>query len=397
MIVARWPIAALVASPLLTACLLATGVAEEPKPGGEAGQPAATPTSQEKSPTLETPSQTEPKLSPAETEFRDRLRRVLAFYLANQTFNTRENTPRDVLLFCLAFGADAQVAYDGPSGAKVNAIGSLCWNTPCAGYTLLQIGDDRIMARVGYGLQEKTSQFLATLAQSRVPGDYEIRIGKQRRTVADLAESEKRSCGDGNDLSMTLVALSHYLPAYATWKDAGGESWSLERLVQTELDREVSQADAGATDRLMGLSYAIDRRARHEQPMEGQYARAQKHVTDYQDFALRIVNADGSWNPRFFAVRGTSSDAAGTLRATGHILEWLVFSLPEERLKEPPVVKSVAYVAGLLEGWQQTVNTAALSPRLLDATMRAVHAILMYDQRVFKPHDPKDLKDPKKV
>lgn len=389
MMVGRWRMATLVASPLLAACLLATGVAGQPKQAGAPGQSTASPPSKEQSPKAEAKPEAEPKLSPAQTELRDRLRRVLAFYLTNQTFNTRENTPRDLLLFCLAFGADAQVAYDGPSGAKVNAVGSLCWNTPCAGYTLLQIGDDRIMARVGYGLQETTSQFLAVLAQSRVPADYEVRIGKQRRTVADLVESEKRSCCDGDDLSMALVGLSHYLPADATWKNATGESWSLERLLQVELDRKVSQADTGATDRLMGLSYAIDRRARHERPIEGQYARAEKHLTDYQDFALRIANADGSWNPRFFAVQGASPDAAGTLRSTGHILEWLVFSLPDNRLEELQVVKSVAYVVGLLENWQRSVNTAALSPRVLGAVMRAAHALLIYDQRVFKPRDPK--------
>ena len=95
------------------------------------------------------------------------------------------------------------------------------------------------------------------------------------------------------------------------------------------------------------------------------------------------------WNPRFFAVQGASSDAAGTLRATGHILEWLVFSLPDNRLEDPQVAKSIGYTISMLEHWQRSINTAAASPRLLSAVMRAAHALLMYDQRVFKPHDPK--------
>ncbi len=383
-----WRIAALLASPLLVASLLAVGAAEQPKPSGTAAPPTENPPAEQKSSQSEA-KQSEAKLSPAQTELRDRVRGVLASYLANHTFNTRDNTPHEILDFCLAFGAEAQVAYDGPSGTKINAIGSLCWNTPCAGYSLLQIGDGRVMARVGYGFQDCPAQFLAMLAQSRVPADYEIRVGEQRRNVADLAESEKRSCRVGTDLSWKLVALSHYLPADAAWKNASGEPWSLERLVQQELERKVSQADAEATNRLMGLSYALDRRARHERPIEGQYARAQKYVADCREFALRLANADGSWNPRFFAFQGASSDAAGVLRATGCILEWLVFSLPDDRLEEPQVTRSIVYAAGMLENWQQSANAGSLSPRVLGGLMRAAHALALYDQKVFKPYDTK--------
>src|SRR5690606_21229591 len=138
---------------------------------------------------------------------------------------------------------DAQVGYDGPAGAKVNAIGALCWNIPCSGYSLLQTGNGRVMARVGYGLQDYPGQFLAVLAQSRVSADYEIRVGQQRYSVAGLVESEKLSCRAGGVLSMQLLALSHYLPADAAWNSAAGESWSLERLVQEELERQGSQVD----------------------------------------------------------------------------------------------------------------------------------------------------------
>lgn len=386
--VGSWRIATLVASPLVAAGLLATGIAQQPAKSGAAAQSAENPASgKPTAPAQEALPQSEAKLSPAQLQLRDRLRRVLAFYLANQTFNTRDNTPNEVLQFCLAFGADAQLGYDGPTGTKVNALGSLCWNTPCAGYGLLQIGDDRLVARVGFGLQDCPTQFLAVLAQSHVPADYEIRVGQVRKTVANLVESEKLSCRDGNDLSMKLVGLSHYLPTDAAWKNSAGESWLLERLIKQEVDRKVSQANEQTTDRLMGLSYALERRARNGRPIEGQYVRAQKHVADYQEFALRVANADGSWNPQFFAARGPSSDAMGTLRSTGHILEWLVFSLPDDRLQDAQLAGSLGYVIGILESWQRSVNTAAVSPRLLDTIMHAAHALAIYDQRVFEPYD----------
>ena len=381
----NWRITAWLASFLFVAGLSTIGTgagpSQSPVKPGQTKQEAGPTQSNEQAPKAQA------KLSPALAELRERVRRALAFYASRPAFNTRENTVNEILHYCLAFGAEAQVAYDGPSGTKANALGCLCWNVPCSGYYLLQIGDGRVSARIGYGFQDAPSQFLAILAQSHVPADYEIRVGQQRKSVADLAESEKLACRAGTDMSWTLVGLSYYLAPDAAWQTPTGESWSLERILEEELERKASAAECQTTNRLMGISYAVQRRTRQDQPLTGEYGRAQKHVADSQEFALQIANADGSWNPRFFAAKGTSSDAAGSLRATGHIFEWLAFSLPDDRLEDPAVVKSIAYLAGAVENWQQATSIGSLSPRDIASLMHALHALAIYDQRVFKPHD----------
>ena len=77
----------------------------------------------------------------------------------------------------------------GPGGEKVNAIGWMCYNHPCAGEQMLFVNGDKIEARRGVGVQGHYGQFLAILAQSHVKADYpmlrqrqELHAGRPDRT-----------------------------------------------------------------------------------------------------------------------------------------------------------------------------------------------------------------------
>ncbi len=328
-------------------------------------------------------------LSPAMLALRAGIQRALAV-IENQPFNTRDNTPDELTHWCLVFGCDTKIAYGGRSGKKINAVGSLCWNLPGAGYRLLRVSDGRVMARVGYGRQAYPSQFLAVLAQSAVPIDYEIRVDDFRATVADLVDYEKRNCHRGADLSFTLIGLAHYLKDDDGWKNDLGEDWSVERLIEEELDRASTLSECELTHCLMGLSYAVDRRIKGQLPVDGEFLRAQQYVGELHGYALDHQNADGTWHPSFFALKGTSRDAMATLRSTGHILAWLVFSLPEDQLDDPRIVRSVSYVANLVNGQRSGWNVASMSPRSIDTVMHAAHALAVYNRRVFEPEEPNE-------
>ena len=322
---------------------------------------------------------------------RDRVRRAVTSY-SQQSFNTRDNTAGDLIQVGLAFGGRAAVREGSPSGRKINAIGCLCWNYPCAGYRLLQINEGRLMARIGYGLQQAPSQFLAMLATSGVSADYEIRVGEVPASVAHLVKHEMLDTRSGTDLSLKLIGLSHYLEDEQHWKSRLGEDWSVDRLIQEELARSADVGDCDVTNRLLGLSYAVERRVNRKRPVDGRFLDAQTYVRKYHEYALKLQNPDGSWHSRFFAVKGTSRDVAGSLRSTGHILEWLVFSLPEDQLQDPRVVRSVGYLTGLLENRGSRQGPTAMSARDIGGTMHALHALSIYDRRVFKPWDPEEPK-----
>jgi hypothetical protein len=378
---------------------VALAPAEAAKPAENPGADAAPPDTDAAKPAdgsskaaaaHETPASKPRRLSPAAAALRDRVRHTLDHYF-HQQVNTGENTPAEILAFALAFGCDAEVRYANAAGNPVNAIGCLCYGYPCAGYEMLVVDhDQRVMARVGYGLQEQPAQMLAVLAQSGVPANYEVRSGKFRGSVADLVESEKTTCRPGGPLAHKLIGLAFYVRNGETWKDAAGRTWSVERLVQEELDRPPANDTADVTDHLMALSFAVERRNRAAKPIEGVFAQAQKYVADFHQHAFRLQNSDGSWHPQFFAFQGTGRDASEKLRATGRILEWLAFSLPDDRLNDPKLLKSVVCVTGLLAESYANWNATATTPLEIASVGHALHALRVYDQRVFRPSDPAD-------
>jgi len=327
-----------------------------------------------------------PELSPEMVALRDRVRRTLAAG-SNPPPGTRESTPLEIVHYCLAFGCDATVRNAADGNRPVNAFGCLAWNFSCGGYRLMLSDGRQMMARVGYGLQQRPGQFLAVLAQSGVPHDYEIRIGEHHGTVADLVEYEKLDCRRAMDLSAKLIGLSFYVEANQTWENQLGETWSVARIVEEELNRKVTGGKPELTDQLLGLSYAVGRRIQQKLPLEGQFARANKYVVEYQKYASELQNPDGSWHPRLFLLKGTSNDRVGLLRSNGRILEWLALSLPKDRLEDPHVVSSVAYVTGLLNSRNSQRGSTALTAAETADRMHALRALSIYDQRYFKPRD----------
>ena len=327
-----------------------------------------------------------PELSPQMAALRDRVRQTLAAGF-NRPPGTRENTPTEIIHHCLVFGCDATVRNAADGNRPINAVGCLAWNFPCAEYQLMLSDGRRMMARVGYGLQQRPGQFLAVLAQSGVPDDYEIRVGEHHGTVADLVEYEKLDCRARTDLSAKLIGLSFYVKANQTWKNQLAETWSVERIVEEELDRKVTGGKPELTDQLLGLGYAVDRRLRRKLPLEGQFARAKNYLVEFQNFALELQNPDGSWHPRIFVLKGTSNDRAGLLRSNGRILEWLALSVPRDRLGDPQVVLSVAYVTGLLNSGNSRRGSTSFTTAETVDRMHALRALSIYDQRYFEPRD----------
>lgn len=354
----------------------------------EAKPPVKSPATSPKPPAPAVAPRPRPPLSSSMVALRDRVRTILAAHFQDP-LNTNDHTPSQILKFCLAFGCDTEIRYGSAAGGTLTGIGTLCYNYPCAGYRMFVLDKDRPVARVGYGFQDTPGELLAVLAQSAVPETYEIRIGTWRGKVANLVETEKLSCVAGGDLSQKLVGLSHYLPHDATWRNARGEDWSFERMVREELLRSPPTDSSDATNHLFGLAWVLQRRVRAGQPIEGQFDRARKFLDEYQTFALGLQNSDGSWNPAFFAAKGAGRDVAGSLRATGRILEWLCVSLPPERLEDRQVVLAVTYLASVLENYFAPASVVYAAPREIDGLMHALHALRLYDQRVFKPAEPR--------
>ncbi|MDZ7616686.1 MAG: hypothetical protein U1E05_06760, partial [Patescibacteria group bacterium] len=223
---------------------------------------------------------------------------------------------------------------------------------------------------------------------ARVQPSYPARVGNEVRTVADLVEYEKLACREGTDKSLVLIGLACYAGKGATWHNRLGEEWSVERILKEELEQPVVGAPWGGTQRLMGLSYAVRRRAERKQPMDGQYLRARDYVARFHEHALTLQNENGSWSEQYLAARGAGRDPAAVLASSGRILEWLAFSLPEERLDEPGMVRAVHFVNQMLSTGRYSQNVKALRTEEIGAVMHSLAGLRYYDDRYFKSADP---------
>ena len=311
---------------------------------------------------------------------RSRVRSVLTGYY-RKTLNSREHDPWEVMHGMLAYEVQSRIRQGGPRGDLITTVGWLCYNKPCKGQTLLHITrDGELRAKYGVGLQGHLGQFLAMLAQCRVSEDYPIRVGKHEFAIRDLIEAEKKTCYPKSELTFKLLAFQYYLDLNETWVNDQGVDWDFPRLIREELAQPMRSAACGGTHRLSSLSLTLKARVRRGEPIDGEYARAADFVQKYHQYAFRLQNRDGSLSTSWFNGRGDEDDIDRRIKTTGHILEWLCYSLSDEELRDPRTIRAVAYLANLMyANYNHEWEVGPIS--------HATHALMLYDERVFMPHD----------
>ncbi|MFM7207443.1 MAG: hypothetical protein ACKO4T_12335 [Planctomycetaceae bacterium] len=308
---------------------------------------------------------------------RGRIAQTLATY-QRRPLNTAQNTPWEVMHGFIAFGIPTQIRVGGPAGDLVSAIGWSNMGGTCRGQVMLAAADDRVVALKGVGVQGHSAQYLAILAQCRVAANSPLTVQGKPFTVTDLIEEEKLSCKSKTELTFALIALAHYLPTDATWKNRSGEKWSLPRLVEEEIVQPIRGAPCGGTHRLYGLAYGCQRRLRAAGELDGPYLRADKYVRDYQNFTLaKLQNGDGSFSTEWFKYPADRDDDIDRkIQTTGHILEWLVGSLDQDRLYEPRIVAAAEYLcSALLSEPSREWKIGPLG--------HALHALNIYQERAW--------------
>jgi hypothetical protein len=328
--------------------------------------------------------------------------------------DTAENrSPWGVMHNTLAWGQEGVVLIEGQS---YNAIQALCENQPLKGVRLLEVGRDGLKPLEGPGLQGHPGQLLAILAQNDVALDQPLKVGDQSFTVADLVQYEKQSCRPNQELTFKLLGLSYYVSPDEIWTASDGGKWSLERLLRLELRLPINQQQTcGGVHRLMAIHLAVQNyHAYHRKLAEalevdsltravndsisdevtdeenavdlvavappsdeigGAWKIATDYMSDYQDYAFTLFNPDGSFSTDWLERRAALEDPQRRVQTTGHVLEWLVVSLPENKLHDPALMQSLAYLAGLLQ--VDIGETWSVGPRA-----HALRALRLYRARI---------------
>lgn len=322
---------------------------------------------------------TEP-LSEQQQALSKRVRQALGIYY-HRHLNSRDHNPWEMMHAIIAYGPHTIIRRGGPDGQQVDAIKYVADNGACHGIQLLFIDRGRVNARKGPYVQGHYAQLLAILAQSRVGLDTPLKVENKRFVLRDLLETEKWTCDEGMELTFKLISVAHYCDSDTKWRNFKGQTWGIPRLIKEELASPIlSNAACGGTHRLTALAYAVKNRQREGKPIDGEWLRAKKYLADYHRYTLALQNNDGSFSTEWFRRKEAKPDLDRRIQTTGHILEWLVYSLPANQLDHPQVIKAVNYLTTIM--LREPSRKWEIGP-----LGHAVHALAIYDARRYRPLD----------
>jgi hypothetical protein len=205
--------------------------------------------------------------------------------------------------------------------------------------------------------------------------DYPIQIGERKFTVEDLVRYEMATCREKSELTFKLIGLSYYVDSNKQWRSNDGKVWSLQKLVQEELAQPIVGSACGGTHRLMGFSFSLRQRELQGQPITGQYARAAKFVSEYVQYTWRLQNPDGSFSTDWYAGRGNEPNDERKVQTSGHMLEWLMFTVPDEELTSPRMERAVEFLLSKI--YDRRENKWPIGPR-----GHATRALMLYQLRL---------------
>ena len=304
----------------------------------------------------------------------------------HRRLNLRDHAAWQILHGALAFKQDFQVERE-PDGERVSAVEHLLAGGSLNGWTTEPGTLDERTGRRGLRAileagtktgQGHPDQWLAVLAQCDLEPDQAIVTVDGTYTMADYVAQVQVDVprNVSQEYSWTLIGLTAYLPTSSNWVAADGRPWSIERLVEIELQHELATSACGGSHRLIGLAMALNRHLDQGGELTGVWFEADQRIQRAIEDARRFQNPDGSFSTNYFARPGNSPDLAQNLGTTGHTLEFLTLAMTDERLVEPWMKQAVLHLCDL---FHSTQDVALECGKLY----HAAHALVLYRERVF--------------
>lgn len=315
------------------------------------------------------------------------LDRVLDATLQQRRLNAETHAAWQVMHGVMAYGWAFPLEVGGQT---VSALEYLFAGRPLAGWqfelgdaTDPQTGRPGLRATVSPGSQTAQGhpdQWLGYLATCGVPAEQPLRVNGEVFTVADLIRQVEWDVPRNfrGEYTWTLMGLSSYRPSNHTWVAADGHTWSMERLVEVELQQDRDSSACGGTHRLYGLALALNRHLTQGGQLTGAWAEADKAIGQAVQAAHAYQNPDGSFSPHYFARPGKTSDAALTLSTTGHVFEFLAVALDGKQVRAEWVERAARRLCQLLE-------LTSRAPLDCGALYHAAHGLVLYRERVCGP------------
>jgi hypothetical protein len=294
-------------------------------------------------------------------------------YYWDRPEDAAERTHWGMMHSIMVFDRDTQVI---SRRQKHNAVAWMAGNNPCRNQLFFDRDQDGILVRTGVGLQGHQAQLLAVFGLIDVPSNYPVYAAKQKFTVADILEREKRDCKVNTELTFTLIGLAHYADSDSSWVAGDGQDWSVERVIREELAQPIVGAACGGTHRLMGFGHALRRRRAEEKPITGQWERADRYLKDFVAYTWSLQNRDGSMSTSWYEKSEDNGNMDRKIQTTGHMLEFLMSVTPDAELQSPEMLRTVSFMANTL--YNERGHEWQVGPK-----GHALRSLVLYYQRVF--------------
>ncbi len=261
--------------------------------------------------------------------------------------STSDHTPWQMMHGLLGLRQDFVINHNGQTvnGLEWIQTGPLYNNEPW--FQKTQFGGQAHPFNKPYWFEGHINQFLAILSMCNVPLDAKFGTPQGPITMRDMLKNAQMTANEKEEVTWTLWALSTYLPPDAEWINAKGERWSIERLVQLEVAKRVGgpTSPCGGTHGLFALARARNVYLRTGKPLRGVWQEADLKIQRYIQTAKNLQNANGTLSSSFFKGKEYKQDFDKRMASCGHVLEFLMISLPQERLNEPWVRRAIEATA----------------------------------------------------
>ncbi|MEZ6047512.1 MAG: hypothetical protein R3C11_18420 [Planctomycetaceae bacterium] len=161
-----------------------------------------------------------------------------AIDLSRRRFLTSNiHTPWQIMHGILAFREKYELNKDDKSTDKINGIEFISNDPTFHGehwFLKTPYGGKAHPFTVPYAFEGHPNQFPAIMTMTDLPLKHTFKTAEGEITMEDIVKNAQMEINSNEGLTWTLWFLTHYLPSDTEWKNARGENWSIERLVQTQ-------------------------------------------------------------------------------------------------------------------------------------------------------------------
>ncbi len=309
-------------------------------------------------------------------EVRDRIDEVLDFTEARHLV-ANQHAAWQIVHGILAFGPNLRIDVDGE---LVPALDWLLSGGRLTGWNLrpTEHGLEAPLESGSQTGQGHEDQWLGYLCQCDLPPDQQIIYRGKQYPLTELARQAQWDIREGMEASWTLMGLSTFIPLDSKWTASSGEEWSIERIMQMELDQRLEESPCGGTHRLVGVTMALNRYLAEGGELVGVWKTADERIRWALEKAPLHQQPDGSFSANYFERPASTQNMGDHINSMGHTLEFITYAISQDRLAEPWLVKGVLRLCDLMEiTRKESVECGAL--------YHAAHGLVLYRHRRFGP------------